>query len=47
MRAQVEEVRRLARAVGFIGPDIRVTATELVGAVRELLASISAELERA
>jgi hypothetical protein len=47
VRTQVEEVRRLARAVGFIGTDTRVTATELVQAVQELLASISAELERA
>jgi hypothetical protein len=47
IRAQVEEVRLLARAVGFLGSDIRITATQLVDAVQKLLASISDELERA
>lgn len=46
VRAQVEEVRRLARAVGFLGPDIRITATDLSRAVQELLAIIRAELAK-
>jgi hypothetical protein len=44
--APVEEVRRLGRAYAFLGPDIRVTATQLSHAVEELLEAIRDELER-
>jgi hypothetical protein len=47
IRAQVEEVRKLARAVGFLSPDIRIVATELSDKLLTLLETISVELEQA
>jgi hypothetical protein len=46
IRAQVEEVRKHARAVGFFVPDTRSEAAQLRDALEKLLETISRELER-